>query len=469
MRYLYKIVLTVVLSVSCLFLFGQQTKTPKYIFLFIGDGMGLAHTALAEYYMKSTGKPNYVLAMNRLPVYGMLTTHSQSHTITCSAAAGTALACGHKTTKGTIAMDSAHVVKYSSVAVRAQELGKRVGIITSVSIDHATPSVFYAHQGARNDYYNIAAQLPSSQFDFFAGGAFLDPNGLKKKGYDQQSPINAYELAEKNGYRCVKSKADFMALKQGERKILAIDTALWHSIDISYTIDRAKKDLSLFDVTKKAIEVLDNEQGFFIMVEGGKIDWAAHNNDAATAIHEVYDFDAAIASAQEFAKLHPDETLILVTSDHETGGLGLGNFENQYDSHYALFSNQKYSSLEITARMKRLRKASAKFEQVLDSLEQWLGLGKTILLSDAEIDSIKKQYTAYWANNAAIASTYEDLDPVTAISLQILARKAGVGWTTTAHTACPIPIRAGGQGQELFGGYQDNTSVANHLFQLLGR
>src|SRR5690606_28271570 len=147
----------------------------KYVFYMIGDGMGLNHVLLAEMYQSELrGEIGRTpLSFSQFPYSSFITTYSATHGVTDSSAGGTALATGKKTKNGVIAMDTTGTTPYRSLAYAAKDKGLKVGITTTVSIDHATPASFYAHQPSRNMYYEIAQEIIPSNFDFFAGAGFL--------------------------------------------------------------------------------------------------------------------------------------------------------------------------------------------------------------------------------------------------------------------------------------------------------
>ena len=197
-------------------------ENPKYVFLFIGDGMGMPQINAAEIYLKShpgqAGSPTIQkLALSSLPVQGMCTTYSANSFITDSAPAATSLASGFKTDNGIIGMDPPKKKRFVPVSRMAKEKGRRVGVVSSVSIDHATPAAFYASVPSRKDYYDISRQLVDSGFDYFAGGGLLQPKG--KKG-DQPSSI---DYAKEKGYRFVDSREEFLKLRPGEGKVLIVE------------------------------------------------------------------------------------------------------------------------------------------------------------------------------------------------------------------------------------------------------
>ena len=191
-----------------------------------------------------------------------------------------------------------------------------MGIATSVGIDHATPGAFYAHQPDRNMYYEISLDLAKTGFDFYAGS-----------GFNCRDTQKIFAAIEQAGYTIARGTDEYKEKCDDAQKMLLIQEEGYLPFSLPYAIDRKEGDLTLAQITESAIDFLteDNRKGFFLMVEGGKIDWACHDNDPATVVNEVIDFDNAIKVAYEFYQKHPKETLIVVTADHETGGLGLGN------------------------------------------------------------------------------------------------------------------------------------------------
>ncbi|CAM2757580.1 alkaline phosphatase [Hathewaya histolytica] len=264
---------------------------PKYVFLFIGDGNAMPQINAAENYLSAKdgngNKPNAYkikenkLSFTRFPVMGMTTTYAADTFITDSASAGTAISTGNKTDDGVISMGSDRKTSYKTIAEIVRESGKKVGIVSSVSIDHATPAVFYAHNKTRKNYYEIAMNMPRSDFNYFAGGGLKEPIGKNK------DKPHVHEEAKKLGYKIVKTKEDFNKLSNKEEKIIAESPVLDEEQALPYEVDNSKDGITLKEFTKKGIEVLNNEKGFFMMVEGGKIDWACHANDATTSIKDI--------------------------------------------------------------------------------------------------------------------------------------------------------------------------------------
>jgi len=467
------VVVAVFLSVIFSACKGDSNKKVKYVFYFIGDGMGLAQTSLAESYLASINgeKGMHRLSFNDFPSHGYATTFCQNRLVTGSAAAGTALASGKKTSVNTIGLNGDHSIEYIPIAEKAKRKGYKVGIVSSVSIDHATPASFYAHQPSRNMYYDIACDLVESNFDYFGGGGFKYPDGKKN---NQKS---VFAFGQKAGYQIINEKEAFVELKsESSDKVIAYSPVLTSGEALYYRIDQKENELKLKDFTRKGIQLLDNEKGFFMMVEGGKIDWACHANDAAATIHEVIDFEEAIQEAVKFYNNHPDETLIVVTADHETGGLGLGYSGMGYETNLSLLQNQKASMEEfekIVIQYKNNNKPV--FDEVLKLVSDYYGLNngsEELALTDFEKSQLRIAFQESFINNKQVKTSdftmYGGYEPVSMTATKILNNKAGIGWTTYSHTASPVPVRAIGKGHSLFNGYYDNTDIPSRIEALMG-
>lgn len=254
--------------------------------------------------------------MMDFPIAGSAQTYDSTSFAPDSAGAATSIATGHKTWSENIHVSEDFSQKYETIAeqLKAQK-NYKIGILSSVNLNHATPAAFYAHQTSRNSYYEIGEELIASNFDYFAGGGLLKPTGA------DQDIENLYDLAADAGYKIIKTQTEAEKLTAADGKTIVIDEHLADSDAMAYELDRPEDQWSLADYVEKGIEVLDNDSGFFMMVEGGKIDWACHANDAASTIADTIALDDAVGKAVDFYNEHPEETLILVTGDHETGGL----------------------------------------------------------------------------------------------------------------------------------------------------
>lgn len=318
---------------------ASYAQKAKYVFLFIGDGMGLAHVSMTEAYLaQKDGKiSNTALGFTQFPVMGVATTYSASNIITCSSAAATALASGYKANNSTVGIYPADSIPLTQISYKLKELGYKIGIMTSVTIDHATPAGFYAHSKKRSNYFEIAMQLPESGFDFFGGGGFQGTRDKEIKDAAEQ----IYNKVNEYGYTVALGVDEYKAKKAGASKMLLLQDGKKRRDSALHTvIGRKDGDLTLKQVLESAIDFLyePDGKGFFIMCEGGQIDWEAHSNKAAGVITETIDFDKAISVAYEFYKQHPEETLIVITADHETGGLALGR-EKGYTFDLTVFND----------------------------------------------------------------------------------------------------------------------------------
>lgn len=466
--------LSLLLSFLLLVLSGYAQQA-KYVFYFIGDGMGVNQVQGTELYRgELEGKIGITpIWFTQFPYATTATTFSATNGVTDSAAAGTALATGNKTQNGTIGMKQDLQTEVSSVAVWAKNKGCRVGVTTSVSVDHATPAAFYAHDPSRGSYYKIGTDLYKAGFDFYAGSDFIDPNNKDNKDGNSE---NLYTMAEKNGYTIARGykdylkkckKADKMILFQSEKASEKDRTA------IPYAIDRTKDDLTLADITRSAINFLskDLSKGFFLMVEGGKIDWACHSNDAATAFHEVADMDEAVKVAYEFYSQHPDETLIVVTADHETGGFVLGT--GAYKLNLQVLKNQKVSESGFTRILNELRKKynnNVSWEKVQQALKENFGFWDKVKLNEKQEERLLAKYNNTFKGKEAKLekSEYAQDEPLAAEAKRIIDEIALVGWTSGGHSAGYVPVFAIGVGADLFQGRIDNTEIPIKIAKAAG-
>lgn len=457
------------LLVTILFVFPLFGQKPKYIFYLIGDGMGINHVNLTEMYLSEVqGKIGTTpLVFSQFPHITFATTHSQSNGVTDSAAGGSALAVGKKTKNGVISMDSTGTIPYKSIAYAAKEKGMKVGITTSVSIDHATPAVFYANQPSRSNYYEIANEIPRSDFDFFAGSGFLQPNHT----YDNKEVPQIEGVLKDAGYTLVKGRKEFEKLKNKNKKIVLTNLDGAPIDALNFSIDQTKGDLTLEDITKSAIESLsDSKNGFFLMVEGGKIDWSSHSNDAATTVQEVLDFNKSVQLAYDFYKKHPNETLIVITADHETGGLAIGNGSSTLHTHY--LKNQKVSQEKLSKLIGQLRadRPNASWDDVKKLLSENLGLWTKITVNASDEAALKQAYNKSFVDHQqeTTKSLYASDDKIAAIAVEILNKLATVSWASNNHSAAYVPVYAIGAGAEVFSQKLDNTDIPKKIAEAAG-
>ncbi|MDF7801805.1 alkaline phosphatase [Pontiellaceae bacterium B1224] len=440
---------------SCALGMGSRApSSPKYIFLMIGDGMGVAQREIAERYVRMKyPKRAGGLVMNQLPVHGVMTTHEITGGITDSAASGTALSCGIKTVNGAVCMGEDLKTACRPVAFDAQDVGMKVGIVTSVPVDHATPACFYAQVPKRGMYYEIDEQITPTGFDYFAGETLLG----RKKAKGKASPT---ELIEQGGYQLVQDRAGFDALKPGDSKVVV-------EHDLGYAID-GKQEISLADLTQKGIELLDGDQGFFMMVEGGKIDWSGHANDLPTNIHETLAFDEAVAVAKEFCERHPDDSLLIVTADHETGGLMI---EQDPAGLVTTIDAQEFRGQKYMNEVSNWKKSgSVTAEVAYNRLVNDFGLTDLSTEEAAHIQASVSQTISADAEDARapeIQKMYGKKNAAVMSCQHALAGKAGAQWTSYKHTLVPVSVTAAGRYADRFAGDCDNTDIGKRLKELI--
>ena len=467
---------------------------PKYVFLFIGDGMSYPQMqSTADYLGALTDEdywqaapslddnqgaildgPEYLNFMN-FSAAGSAVTYDSNSFCPDSASTATSIATGHKTYSGTIGVDETATVEYETIAeqLKAQK-GWEIGIISSVTINHATPAAFYAHQASRNDYYEIGLDLIDSNFDYFAGAGFSKPTG------SDGNQTSLYDLVAQAGYKVAMTKAETEAITAADEKVFIVDEHVGGDSAIPYELDRTEEMLSLADYVEKGIEVLDNDNGFFMMCEGGKIDWACHANDAASSIHETMALADAVDVAIDFAKEHPTETLILVTGDHETGGMTIGYAGTDYDTYLDLLESQKISYDQFDRQyVASYKENKTSFDAVMADVTKLFGLklegeeGDKLVLTDYEVEKLKGAYeksingtttSQYEQEETVLYGTYE---PLTVTLTHIINNKAGINFSSYSHTGLPVAVLAEGVGSDVFNGYYDNTDIYNKLAEML--
>ena len=486
-----------------------SAATPKYIFLFIGDGMSYPQIQSTNYYLSalengtSMGGDGAILqhedalSFVDFPVAGSAQTYDSTSFCPDSASTATSISTGHKTYSGTINMDETGTVAYETIAEKLKDqLGYKIGVISSVNLNHATPAAFYCHQVSRNNYYDIGLEMIDSGFDYFAGGALLDPTGAEENQDD------LYTLAADAGYTVVRTQAEAETLTPDSGKAVVVEEHLADSDSMPYELDRTDDMWALSDYVAKGIEMLDNDTGFFMMVEGGKIDWACHANDAGSTLGDTQALSDAVEEAIAFYNEHPDETLILVTGDHETGGLTIGYAGTNYDTFLQNLANQKISYAKYdTDYVAKYKEEGTPFEQVLVDVQELFGLtteaaagqaaedgvvtdnadshpsgvtSGSLVMTEYELGLLQDAYNMTMTKTDDTELTQEEYilygsyEPLSVTITHILNNKSGIDFSSYSHTGLPVAVFAMGAGQELFEGYYDNTDIYFNLAELTG-
>jgi len=438
--------------------FAAFAGGPKYVFLFIGDGMSVPQRMIAEEFSRKTGQGD--LGINQMPYHATTRTASSSSLVTDSAAAATAIACGVKTYNGAIGVDASKK-PIESVAEYAHRMGRQVGIITSVTINHATPAGFYAHRDSRGKLYGIGLDLVGSGFEYFAGGGLSGADD-QKDDPDYQGSIKA--LAEKAGYIIASDRPTFAALKP------VPDGKYWGLFgdgSLPSVIDGDTKYPALPELLSKGIELLkDAPEGFFIMTEGGAIDWGGHSNDGASNLRELLELDRTVAVSMDFASKHPGETLIVVTGDHETGGMTMGFAGTGYAMYAERLASQKCSPGTLQKKIVDAQKKNPgmTFDDAKPILREYFGFvfpedpramenpKEPMLLKDSQIAELKEGF---------------EKGGIGARARKIINDIAGIGWTSGSHTALPVLTTAYGKNAESFHGFIENTDISKKLKEIM--
>ena len=431
----------------------------KYVFYMIGDGMGINQVIATEQYNKATGKGPEKINFAYFPVRGFVTTVSASSLVTDSAAGGTALASGVKTYNSAVGVDE-NVNPVSSLTDWAKAAGFGTGVITSVGINHATPACFMAHTDKRRNYEEIALQFLDAPVDFAAGGGFITRD---------HEPAYFEHKADSAGITVL--RADFSAVDNIKGRVLCLGNR--PQSDLPYAIDREEGDVTLSDFVDAGIRYLEanyGDKGFFMMVEGGMIDYGGHGNDAAACFQELTDFAAAMDIVLAFKEKHPEETLIVVTADHETGGLMLGS--GRYEMHPELLAWQTHSTPVLTAMFRETFFPEGKpykapsWEQVKDFFSRELGLWDKVTVSSKAEAQLKETYGKTFGKggnkNLGEANLYSVNAKMVYDAVVCLDKAAGFNWSYTSHSGSPVGLYVDGPASVLpaFWALRDNTEIA---------
>ncbi len=458
----------------------QDAMKPKYVFMFIGDGMSGVQTNAAQI-LNGNNKVGEVsltpLGFTQFESLGLTSVHDSTSFAPDSASTATSLSSGFKTHSGVIGLYPDKEKAGVSVAEMARDAGMKVGVVSNVQLNHATPAAYYAHEQSRNNYYEIALQMAESDFEYFGGGGLISPTGK------EEDQTHIYDILQENGYTLANSNEEILALNEKSGKVYAMDPTIGESDPMLYAMDMTDDQLGLDDFVQKGIDVLDSEEGFFMAVESGKIDWAGHANDAMANISDVLAFDEAIQVAVDFANEHPDETLIVVTGDHETGGMSIGHATTGYDTAFQLLNEQTMSYEAFNEVFEEMVVANPQltFDEAFEVVTETFGLlapnedsEDLLTLTEYEYEKLKTSFEAAMTPKDEFVHTQEtDLlyggyNPFTVTLTHTLNNKAGIGWTTYSHTGVPIPLYATGAGSEIFNGSYDNTDVFYKLVEVMG-
>jgi len=433
---------------------GKETQksNPKNVILFIGDGMGPAFVKAYRMYRDNPNTPAVETILFDQMLVGSLRTdplgdlkllshgtegfdHS-SGAVTDSAASATAFATGRKALNGYISLDE-NKKPMPTVLERAKKLGMSTGLVATSQLSHATPAAFASHQESRSNHVDIVNQYIDNRFEKLPYVDVLLGGG---KEYFVRNDRNVAEEFALLDYQILTNKTELNVANKSRLLGLFADSGF------KKMFDRDAETPSLADMTRVAIRTLsNNENGFFLMVEGSQIDWAGHANDIVGAMSEMADFDAAVLEAVNFAKSN-SQTQIIVTADHSTGGLSIGSKVND-KSHY------QWKSEVIRAFSKtpgEIVKRAVKSGDLLTEIKNASGL----ILTEEEIKQLNPQDLG-------------DSRKTTQRLMQVIDQRSYTGWTTNGHTGTDVNLYAYGSASSELVGHWDNTKLAEFMFKLI--
>ena len=463
MKRIFYLLLLALLVTGC----SSETKV-KYVFYFIGDGMGVNEVIGTNLYNQANGQGN--VNFTGFPVVNFITTVSANSLVTDSSAAGTALASGTKIDNGVVGVDpdgnwTGNLTEWAHAA------GFGTGVATSVGVNHATPASFVAHTASRNGYEEISLQMIDSPVDFMAGATFLTNRG---SGHDA-----AYfeHKADSAGIAIFKGPAAIRGIDVTKPRVLCLSAKAEDSIP--YAIDRKEDDTRLADFTDAGIRYLEaryGKKGFFFMIEGGKVDYAGHGNDAATCFQEVNDMAESVDLALAFLARHPKQTLIVITADHETGGLMLGSGRYEMHPDRLLRQHASVDALTDQFRAKFFPEGQPFKTPTWDAVKAFfaeeVGMWGDVQVSERVEKDLKDIYDQTFGKggdrNLSEENLYSSNFQIVADVVRALDRAAGYQWSFGSHSGSPVGLYVTGACAEEFNTVRDNAEIAPLIAKLAG-
>ena len=442
---------------------SAKNSAPRNIIVVIGDGMGPQQIALAELYHARVGG-RAADALNRFITSAAQGTHlplPETALVNDSACAASQLAGGCRCDPQGIGLDR-WGRPCNTISKRSQRLGRRVGLVSDTRLSHATPAGFAAQVRHRDQEYEIAAQMVGSEFDLLlSGGSEYFPPPLLKQAADK-------------GYRIV---SDRKQLNDTESlPVLGLFAKGYMSDAFS---EGTNGEPTLVDMTDKALKLLDNPRGFFLMIEAGQIDTAAHHNDAGWVLREMFRLSKVLERVLEFSAKR-DDTLVILTGDHETGGLGLSyrtiadqNISNTHDfltkqtllglarqsaplrTHLETYADDNYGSLKKEISRLGIEPLSA------DELRE-ITTSSRLTTHPSAGDDCHPGELSFETNRFYPHQKYR----TPALLGREIGARMGVVWATGGHTSTPVPILCQGAGQEICRGWFTTQSFGERLIEL---
>lgn len=427
----------------CTSLVSFAQSTPQNIILMIGDGMGVAHTSAYRYYKNDRSVDGSIAFTELDEIFvGLSHTYPLDKTVVTDSAAGaTALSAGIKTYNGAIGVD-ADKKPVETVLELAKKRGWATGAVTTVQVNHATPASFIAHNESRNNYDAIADAYVDEKingklkFDVLLGGG--------KRHFDREDRNLIDELRGSNATVITE-----LGQLTGDHQAPLV--GLFADAGMPFVIDETEQQGRLAKMTNTALRVLsDQNKPFFLMVEGGEIDWCAHRDDIACAMNEMADFEHAVTVVKAYVDAHPD-TLLVITADHETGGLSVGGWDQKAwrpDTVKKIHISGDMLAGKVMALDLFDNNPEKRLQTVWNTYIEFS-------LTDVDTDKIIKARKT--GSQDIVAKTLRD----------ILNRETVTGWTSLQHSASDVQIFAYGLGSENFRGSLENIQIGKILIDMV--
>ncbi len=434
---------------------SQATEVKNVIYM-IGDGMGPAYVSAYRYYMDDPNTKKVESTIYDELWVGIATTYPDDDTIVTDSAAGaTALATRNKSYNGAISVDHAHKPLTTMLEI-AKSKGMSTGIVATAQINHATPAAFMAHNKTRKAYNEIADDYVDNKVDGHFVADVMFGGGTHYFERKDRNLVNEFKQA---GFQYANSWQDFAKINQKPALALLAPVGFPSALDTNI-VD------PLATMTDKALKLLStNKKGFVVMIEGSQIDWCGHANDIACAMAEMHDFAKAIKVAKAYVDAHPD-TLLVITADHETGGLSLGA-EGVYAWDHAIIKQVKNTApvlakTLISAPDQTLAKVWTQQTGLKASAEELTRLSQKIAQVKTEMAKVDLS-----KSEDRLEAEADLMAPLAKEIKQQIDHHSKTGWTSGAHTAIDVPVLAWGKERQAFAGFQDNTEIATKLIQYI--
>lgn len=432
----------------------NSLNNPKNIIMIVGDGMGPAYTTAYRYFNDNPETNIIEETIFDRHLVGMSSTYPArvSGYVTDSAAAATALATGVKSYNGAIGLD-VDKKPVETVLEWAKKQGKKTGIVVTSQVNHATPASYLAHNESRNNYNAIADSYIDGgiKADVILGG------GWKYFVRDDRNLVNEFKSA---GFNYLDNLQELNQLPENTPVL-----GLFADVGLPWALDDSN-NFRLSAMTKAATKQLENDEGYFLLVEASQIDWAGHGNDIAAAMGEMTDLAKTMEYLEQYVKTNPD-TLVVLTADHSTGGFTIAA-EGKYEWNPEVLRTMKHSPQKIA---EYLAKTDITTKEASEQLNFKVTQNEVRLLQQAKYQASEALANFYALDERAqLKKTKPSIETTVYIALKkLIDKRTNSGWTSSGHTAIDVPVYAFGKSSDVFKGKVDNTDIAKKLFNLLGK